>query len=62
MIQPTNEQLRTLDFIERFWFRVADFTLRFLQPLSIGWNRLFMVHFSWLLVGSRIRILSLIHI
>ena len=62
MIQPTNEQLQTLDFIERFWFRVADFTLRFLQPLSIGWNRLFMVHFSWLLVGSRIRVRGLEHI
>ncbi len=59
MIQPTREQLRTLEFIERFWFRVADFVLRFLHPICVAWNRVFMVHFSWLMTGSRVRVRGL---
>lgn len=59
MIQPSTEQLQTLGFIERFWFKVADFVLRFLQPICIVWNRLFMVHFSWLLTGSRVHVRGL---
>ncbi len=62
MIQPTREQLQTLGFIERFWFRVADFVLRFLQPLCILWNRMFMVHFSWMLTGRRVRVHGLEHL
>lgn len=62
MIQPSREQLQTLGFIERFWFTVADFVLRFLQPLCIAWNRLFMVHFSWMLTGHRVRVHGLEHL
>jgi 1-acyl-sn-glycerol-3-phosphate acyltransferase len=55
MIQPTTEQLQVLTGIERFWFRVANFVLRYLRPLSIVWNQIFMVHFSWIMTGRRVR-------
>ena len=55
MIQPTAEQLENVPRLERFWFRVADFMLRRFRPLLIVWNRIFMVHFSWLLTGPRVR-------
>lgn len=55
MIQPTAEQLQNIPKIERFWFRVVDFLLRNARPLLILWNRFFMVHFSWILTGPRIR-------
>jgi len=55
MIKPTAEQLENVPRMERFWFRVADFCLRFLRPLCIAWNRIIMVHFSYLMTGPRIR-------
>ena len=55
MIQPTKEQLQGLSGIERFWFRVADFVLRYLRPISILWNQIFMVHLSWLMSCRRLR-------
>ena len=55
MIQPTKEQLSGLSAIERFWFKVADFVLRYFRPLSIVWNQIFMVHFSWMMTGRRMR-------
>ena len=55
MIQPTQEQLQGLTPIERFWFRIANFVLLYFRPVSIVWNQIFMVHFSWLLTGRRIR-------
>jgi 1-acyl-sn-glycerol-3-phosphate acyltransferase len=54
MIQPNREQLACLDPLERFWFRVTDFVLRYLRPVSILWNRIFMVHFSFLMTGPRV--------
>lgn len=55
MIKPTPEQLENVPQIERFWFHVADFFLRFLRPLCIVWNRIIMVHFSYLMTGPRVR-------
>ena len=54
MIRPTPEQLQNVPPIERFWFAIADGLLRTARPLLILWNRLFMVHFSWLLTGPRV--------
>jgi len=55
MIQPTAEQFKNVPKIERFWFRVADFLLCHARPALIVWNQIFMVHFSWLMTGPRIR-------
>ena len=62
MIQPSREQLACLDPLERFWFRVTDFALRRLRPISILWNRIFMVHFSFLMTGPRVHRYGLEHL
>ena len=55
MIRPTSQQLENVSPIERFWFATADVLLRTARPILILWNRLFMVHFSWLMTGPRVR-------
>jgi 1-acyl-sn-glycerol-3-phosphate acyltransferase len=62
MNRPTSEQMAPLLPVERFWFRVADVVLRYFRPVSIVWNRLFMVHFSWVLTGPRVRVWGLEHL
>jgi 1-acyl-sn-glycerol-3-phosphate acyltransferase len=62
VISPTPEQLALLSPRERFWFRVADLSLRYLRGPLVLWNCVFMVHFAKLMNGSRWRVHGMEHV
>ncbi len=60
--RPTPEQLALLRPLERFWFTVIDWLLRYFMAPLILWNRINMVHFAKLMNGPRWRTHGLEHL
>lgn len=56
MIRPTSAQLSLLRPIERFWYTIVDFCLRYLMGPLLLWNRLNMENMAKLMNGRRWRI------
>ena len=54
--QPTPEQLAVLSPIERFGYKIADWTNRTLKMPLIWWNRTFMFFIIWLCLGRRLKV------
>ena len=54
MKQPSKEQLASLDLIERFSYRCADFCNQRIKEPLIWWNRTFMFSLIWFGLSRRL--------
>ena len=52
--QPSEEQLASLSFIERFSYRCADFCNQRIKEPLIWWNRTFMFSLIWFGLSRRL--------